>query len=113
MGMGAVFATMVTLANTKDPKKYMDMTESWVKQLEYHGIAREKQLILMTNDVTLETKERVAGLNTLVREVEPLVVESGEEDKSYHHQPSKFWLWSFTEFDKIVSCFHVGVVVHV
>ena len=45
---GVVFATMVTLATTKDPSKYMDMTESWVKQLEYHGIPRSQQLILMT-----------------------------------------------------------------
>lgn len=38
MGLKVVFATMVTLANTKDPVKYMGMTTSWVKQLEYHGI---------------------------------------------------------------------------
>ena len=56
-----VFATMVTLSNTKDNNKYMEMTESWVKQLEFHGISRKQQLILVTNDVDERIKERVRG----------------------------------------------------
>lgn len=63
---------------------------------------REQQLILMTTDVAEDTKSKVRALGTIVKEVTPLVVKAGREDKSYHNQPSKYWLWSFTEYDRIV-----------
>eukprot|EP00729_Bicosta_minor_P014356 gene14356-19617_t len=84
-----IFATMVTLAKTKDEKKYLRMTNNWVRQLEYHGIPRDRMLILVTSDCPQTTITAVQALGTQIVVKPPLTVVPSALDKSYHNQPSK------------------------
>jgi hypothetical protein len=98
-----IFATMVTLAQGKSASDYVRMTVNWVRQLEYHGIPRSQQLILVTDDVDPDTLDRVKALNTIVKLMPPLRVVTSNLDRSYHNQPSKLWLFNLTEYDKVSS----------
>jgi hypothetical protein len=99
-----IFATMVTLAQGKSADDYMRMATNWVRMLEYQGIPRTQQLILVTTDVTPDIMTQVKAMNTVVVERPPLRVVTSALDRSYHNQPSKLWLFNLTDYDKVSYC---------
>eukprot|EP00039_Didymoeca_costata_P027068 m.17330 g.17330 ORF g.17330 m.17330 type:complete len:244 (+) comp5987_c0_seq2:86-817(+) len=95
------FVTLLTSSQGGNYGMYVRQVENWVNQLNFHGIPKNHIVLLISDDVDGETKDKLKALNTVVKEVPLYSVHGRGVHHRYVNTPTKIHMWTLTEWDRI------------